>query len=518
MQRTRLIPLAAGGALALSVLGGFTPAQADTTSGYLSGTITDAAAHPIPGAFTEVYWCDGVNDGDEDDPEVADTEGCFGKDYAGRGYTDRNGRYVVEVSNTTIQYETRPGRTGRWLALADGYPYVASGWLTVALSPRTNTTAGNFTLAPDPVPAAPANAALTGVVTDAAGVPIPGADIDAYDSVGRYIDSTSTQSDGRYYFVVGNPADYTSPAAYAEDNVTGSVKLQFSAAGRAFEWSGDTPAKSRATAVPVAAYGSPTASAPTAALTALGSVTGTVALPAAGGNWVGYVSIYDLDGVQVDYTGTDAAGNFSVDVLPGSYYVRAEGSRYAEVSANITTCPACTVPVDYYGFVAGYYGGASSLATAKVLTVGSAASASTGTITLTNALAAVVKPEVKGKLKDGELAKGKKLTVTTGEWNRKSNVTYTYVWKVGSKVLSTTDTLKVSKKVLKKIGKKLSKLTVTVTATDVYGELVDGSSTVKVKKALAADDKGDKGDKGKGGKGGKDGKGGKGKGGKGGKN
>jgi len=500
LKATRLIPLAAAGALALSTLGGWTPAQADTDSGYVIGTVTDTAGRALPGAYVEVYWCDGVDDGNG---EVQDANGCWGTNYGGDASTDRNGQYKLSVSNYTIAYLTRPGRTGSWIAQADGYPYAESAWVPVPVTPRANTTAPTFALAADPVAPAPANAALTGLVTDAAGAPIGGAGVYAYDAAGQSVDYTETGSDGRYYFTVSDPAGIP-PAQYAENNVTGSVRLFAVSSGRQAEWSGDTLAKSRATAVPVAAYGSPAASAPTMALASLGSVTGSVKLPAAGANWGASVTIYDLDGNEVGYSPTDAAGNFSADVAPGTYYVRADGYRYTEVSENDPTCPACTDYAETFGFVAGYYGGGTSLADAKPLKVGSGTSASAGAITLTNALKAVEKPAVKGKLKNGELKKNSKLKVSTGTWNRQSNVTYSYVWKVGSKKLGTKSTLKITKKVQKKIGKKLNKLTVTVTATDVYGELVDGSSKVKVKKALTKGDKDDKGGKGKGkGKGGK---------------
>lgn len=115
------------------------------------------------------------------------------------------------------------------------------------------------------------------------------------------------------------------------------------------------------------------------------------------------------------------------------------------------------------------------------------------TIKLTNVLRPVRNPVVKGKLVRGKLARNTELTIRKGVWNRRSGVTYTYAWKVGKKVLGTRASLQVTKKVQRRMGTKLPRLTVTVTATDRYGDLVSGSKTIKVKKALVRAAKGRKG-------------------------
>ena len=221
-----------------------------------------------------------------------------------------------------------------------------------------------------------------------------------------------------------------------------------------------------------------------------GTITGSVKLPAAGANWSAHVTIYDLDGNPAGYSGTDAAGHFSADVPPGTYYVRADGSTW---KSWVPTGSTTAEPADgtYYDFLAGYYGGkkAVSLATAKKLVIGANATRSVGTITLTNAYHATEKPFITAKK---GIKPGAKLKVGHGTWNHNAATTFTYAWKVGKKTIGHKATLKLTKKVWKKKlknGKKIKKLTVTVTANDKYGYLVSGSSKQKVVKALAKEQK-----------------------------
>lgn len=484
MKALRLAPLVAG-ALAISALGGWAPAHADTSSGYLVGTVTDAAGKPLAGTDAVVFWCDTVDDG-----SPADADGCFDTTVVGAGTTDRNGRYVASVSNNQILQRT--GDAGSWRVRAARPDYTAPATTAaVTLTPRANTAAPPIVLTAGPADAAPANTALTGLVLDAAGAPVVGATVTAVDATGRTVGEAgspvTTGTDGRYYFEVDDPTDpqYTSPGDYAETNVTGSVKLRFTAPGHVPEWYDNTPARSKATPVPVAAYPATTpAQAPTVSLAPRGTISGTVKLPKSATNWEAGVTVYDLDGNAINGSVVDSAGGFSVDLNPGSYYVRADGARFTEISANNPDCASCVNQVDFRDFVAGYYGGGTSLATAKRITVKSGAATSAGTIKLSGTLKAVEKPQVKGKLVKGQLVTGKKVKVTKGTWNRESDIKLSYVWKVGSKTLGKKATLNVTKKVQKKIGKKLGSLTVTVTATDRLGELVDGKVKIKVKKAL----------------------------------
>lgn len=490
MRATRIASLAAAGALAVSLLGSWTPASADSHGAYVVGTVTDAAGRALPGAYVTVYWCDKVDDGGP-----ADAEGCYGgKEDVGYGgnATDRNGRYAALVSNNVIAYRNRAGQSGAWLVQASGYRHISSAFVPVTVNERTNTAAPTIALEPRPdfVPAG--HIALVGRVTDPSGVPIANAVVVAYDAAGRRIDDETTFANGRYDFLAADPLGYvspsgsTGPAAYAAHNVTGAVRLHVEAPGRVAEWSGNTRDRTKAALVPVAAFGAPRpASAPTIVLSAQGSLTGTVKLPRAGRNWAADVTVFDLDGNVATRGHTDATGAFSVDLDPGNYYVRAEGSRYTEVPEIVPDCPTCMLWAESFGFVAGYYGGGTSLATAKAVPVRSGRSVSVDTITLTNVLRPVRKPAVKGKLVRGELVRNKKLTVFRGIWNQRSGVAYTYAWKVGRRTLGTQASLQVTKKVQRRIGRQLSRLTVTVTATDRHGDLVSGSSTVKVKKALA---------------------------------
>ncbi len=477
MKGRKFVPLVAATALALMAPTSGIPAHADSDRAYVTGMVTDQAGRALAGAWVDLTWCDTVNPGGE----TPDANGCFDTDALGWGGTDRAGRYTVSLERESIDSRTAPGRAGRWLLQAGAAAFTVSAVVPVSAATGRNTAAPTLALVPVALTPPTSGVALTGLVTDPAGVPLVGAHVDAYDAAGRYVDATSTRADGRYYFTVDNPADYDSPAAYARHNVVGSVRLAFFRAGHVSEWSGNVRAKSRASAVKVAAYGSAAgAVAPTAALNKLGTVTGTVKLPAAGANWRADVTLYDADGTATDWGTTDANGRFSIDAEPGAYSVRADGYRFTTTSTNDTSCPLCVQDVDRFGFVAGYYGDGSSLATAKTLRVASGANASAGTLTLTNALRPVAKPVVKGTL-----AKGKKLRVSAGTWNRKTDVSVRYTWKVGKVTVGTAPTLKLSKKVFKRVAKKPGKLTVTVTATDNRGELVSGSATIGVKKALA---------------------------------
>ena len=429
------------------------PAQADSDAGYLIGIVTDSAGHPVAGA----------------DVTATSTSGDDAS-----GSTNRNGRYVVTFS----RYDIADGGTWTLSASADGLVDSAPQAVT---GPARGQNLGGPTvaLAPDAYTEDLTDVALTGAVTTPYGLAHSGFAA-AYDAAtGRVIDYATIEPNGHYYFYGSStPSDYS---------VAGrSVKLDFYVDGFVETFYGGGLAKSKSPAVAVPAYGQAPATV-NGAVTAEGTITGAVKLPAAGANWEASVTIYDLDGNPIAGSETDAAGNFSADVAPGTYYVRADGDRFTEYVPTGSTTPDVA---DTFGFVAGYYGKkATSLATASKVVVGANQNRSVGTITLTNALHAIEKPFI--KVKKG-IKKGGKLSVNHGTWNHQSNVVYSYAWKVGKKTVGTKAHLKLTKKVWKKKlknGKKAKKLTVTVTATDRYGKLVNGSSKQKVVKTLAKEQK-----------------------------
>lgn len=89
--------------------------------------------------------------------------------------------------------------------------------------------------------------------------------------------------------------------------------------------------------------------------------------------------------------------------------------------------------------VAQWYGGGTSLATAKTLTV-TAGQVVTGSVVLPTALKPLVKPTITGTPK-----RGKKLTVSSGSWNLMTEVTFSYRWLRGTKVVGKAKTYRVAR-------------------------------------------------------------------------
>lgn len=434
------------------------PAHADSDAGYLIGTVVDNTGHPVPGATVEF---------DRN-----------GSDYT-EARTDRNGRYVASLSRSAIS------GGGTWTATASAGGFDDSADQPVGLPPYGSNGGGpSFTLTPTAFTEDLTGVLLTGAVTTPNGFAHYG-DVEAFDAAtGADIADAYIEPNGHFYFDDSSLAGRTIKLSFGrEDSAYGAYN---DIDGYAGTFLGGGTSKAASPAITVPAAGQPPLVV-NGALTALATITGAVRLPAAGANWEAYATLYDQDGNEVgDGGSTDAAGNFSIDVPPGTYYLRADGDRFTEY-----TPPGSTTPekADTFGFVAGYYGkNATSLATAAKIVVGANQNKSVGTIVLTNALHATEKPFI--KVKKG-LRAGGKLSVDQGIWNHQADLAYSYAWKVGNKTLSTKPSLKINKKVWKKLGngKKAKKLTVTVTATDKYGELVNGSVKQKVVKALAKEQK-----------------------------
>lgn len=433
-------------------------ASADSDAGYLIGTVTDNAGHPVPGADVEI-----------------DRNGSNWVD----AFTDRNGRYVAAFNRSTLT----GGGVFTLNASANGFTTSADQPVTLPAYGQ-NAAGPNVSLVPAPYTEDLTGVLLTGAVTTPNGLAHYG-DVEAFDpATGADIADAYIAPNGHYYFDDPDLAGKAIKLSFGrEDSAFGSYNDVDGYAGT-FYGGGTSKADSPVITVPAA--GQPPLVI-NGSLTALATITGAVKLPAAGTNWEATATIYDQDGNAVGFSGTDAAGNFSADVPPGTYYVRADGDRFTEYTPAGSTTPQ---KADMFGFVAGYYGkGATSLATATKVVVTANSTRSVGTITLTNAYHATTKPFIKAKK---GIKQGAKLSVDNGTWNHQADTSYSYAWKVGSKTISTKSTLKISKKIWKKAlknGSKAKKLTVTVTATDKFGELVDGSVKQKVLKTLAKEQK-----------------------------
>lgn len=463
----------AAGAMAIAGLATLaSPAQADSNYGYVIGTIKDNAGRALPGAEVEILFCQtSGQDG------ILDSNGCDATQYIDNEWTDRNGRYVASVYKNALLRYPSAAKPGHFIAIASQTRYTTSAGVAIAPVVGTNAAGPAFALVPDaavvPPPAGSYN--FTGVVTTSAGAPASGGWAEAYDAAtNEYIDGDTIFPDGRYFLSV--------PPGKA-------VKLDFGRTGSTNVWFGGNQARSTGTTLIAPAPAAPATA--NAVLSPGGTITGTVRLPAAGSTWRAWVTVFDVNGAEISGTDTDATGNFSVDLDPGVYYLRGSGSRFSEKPSPQPDCPACVDTFDNRDFVGGYYykgkkkskkGVATSLFTATPITVSANGTVSVGVLNLTNALANLEKPTVKSKK---GLRKGAKLKVDPGVWNDQARAVFTVTWKVGKTTVGTGLSLKLTKKIWKKVSKKPKKFTVTVVASDKYGDYVDGAAKVKVVKALA---------------------------------
>lgn len=446
MRINKVAALAAATVLgAVAPLAAMPAAHADD-GGYLLGRVVDAAGHGLPNV--EVDFANGTTS-------------------AGSATTDWHGYYRLADSNATITKAT-PVLTGMTGTAASGtWKIPANG--NVA-GPTLKMTPTAYT--------APTTYSLTGTVLASSGAPLSNVQVGIYSATGEYEDTVRTHGDGRYYATGLTAGSYKVEAdVYADGSASPN--------GSTFWYGG---AKSFA-AAPAVAVGTKTSIG--AIAVGIGTITGTITLPpvAAGDWWYAMAYLYDLDGNVVGEGRTDAAGRYSIDSLPGTYYLEAEG----EESSGPDSAP----DQGYFPMISQWWSGGFSMATATPITIGA-----NGTVTANFALGrtilATAAPTVSGKLKAHRT-----LTVSTGTWNHRSDVVYTYVWRRGATVVGTGPAYRLSKtdvkavKLLKKAktkkqlkkAKKLARatqITVTVTASDAYNNLAPGSITVSGPTAKSA--------------------------------
>jgi hypothetical protein len=372
--------------------------------------------------------------------------------------------------------------------------------------------AGGALAAAGPASAAPGDD-ITGTVVNAAGTPLANVTVYAYTTPGdasapQFVDSAFSDVNGVYVF------DDLDPATLAADYPTNpaiNLETEFKLF---FYWSPNftTPADYHSTGYldrglggaktirgsgSVAVPAGTTVTAPTQALPGAGGVLLRVLNPAGTPVTFGQGQLFEADAADpfsaesagfADtfdddnfYPDVDANGDGIIDPPPAdglvyiagvepdsSYVVNASGSDF-----NATT----GVETEYASRLFGG-DGSYSKATPVAVTTGAFTPV---TVQLSNTLTVLEKPRI-----IGNSSFGSKLTADPGTFLGESGLEYTYQWFSGSKLVSTTDTYKVSKK---DKGNKI-KLTVTALGDDFIGTAsadktskVGEKSKVSVKKA-----------------------------------
>lgn len=411
------------------------------------------------------------------------------------GYTDRNGVYRISVS-----------RSNTYTISIDDYPYSAGD--PQAVSPENATgTQGAVTGGPTfTLPAAAQGAPVAPPTTYSAVLTVAGADPKKEDA---YLFNTATGD--REYGQAGDyeydaTTDTTTFHPYANGRfyffgvAAGTYKVEASGPN-GYVYSGnksnlrDAAAVAVGTGTDLGGLTVPNDRAP-------GTVTGHITLPRIAGfdEWSSEVTFYTPEGAELYGSDTDAAGNFSVDLAPGTYLASASGTavqdtNFGAYAAGTDREDGGTTdvnPLASYNTATAWYG-AKTRVDAKKIVVSPNGTVTGVNISLSNSLKPLEKPVIKGNFK-----KGKKLSVTHGVWNKTNDVAFTYAWKAGNKTIGTKAKLKLSKKVWKKQlknGKRAKKLTVVVTAADKgqtqYADassegMFAGSVKLKVAKTIKA--------------------------------
>lgn len=452
MKGRRIIPLVALGAMAAGSTLAVAPAAHADWTGTIIGKVVNADGTPAAHVEVDSTKVSGSNAGPNTDDYYAST--------------DRNGVYRIQVRQNAT-YSVAPtvsGTTPQNVAATAG-SVIAGPTFTL---PATTST-------PMAVPTD-----YSAVISVAGGVPTKDRASAFNTATGDWTDA-SLATDGRFYFTGLTAGNYKieATASNASNDFLGTV------------WSGGKPNQRDATVVGIGDktdLGSLSVPADRQA----GTITGTIAFPRVAGfdEWNSSVTFYSPDGhsffgagIWAGQASTDAAGNFSIDLAPGTYYATAQGFATQvtnfgdQLNGTAATGPGTDVNVlAQYSTATAWYGG-RTMALAKKIVVGPNGTVTGINFSLTNTLQPVEKPMIRGKFKQG-----KRISVTPGTWNQIDDVTFTYLWKEGAKVLGTSPSLKLSKK----IWKKAKRLTVTVTAHDKDGLLFDGAVTLNVAKTIKA--------------------------------
>ncbi|MBO9522640.1 MAG: carboxypeptidase regulatory-like domain-containing protein [Nocardioidaceae bacterium] len=296
------------------------------------------------------------------------------------------GDYRLEFADEVGDYKTEYWNDRVDLATADAITVAANADVTgknAVLTPVDTTT--------------PSGVDLTGVVSGA-GKPLSNVEVSAYRN-GVYKGSATTRRDGRYTF----------------DGLTaGSYKLQFRRlSGPADElpyvvqWYLNTRSSGASTPITV------TPDSPGAdrnvTLQQYGTISGVVTNNANQGIEFPSVDAIDTDLGYVDaqWMPTSTPGAYKLAVPPGSYLLRFTGWDAAATS----------------GYVPEFWDNSSTVAGAKLVTVGSGGARTGINAKLTNQLEPRVAPAISGKPLVGQT-----LTASTGTWNVTANNDYLYQW------------------------------------------------------------------------------------------
>lgn len=372
--------------------------------------------------------------------------------------TDSNS--TLTATDGTYRFTTDPGATeigfidpaGEYLnAWHDGASAVPAATEVTLAWEQTLTANATLTANPAPRPAV----GLTGIVTDTSGKPLRGAMVQIMSDTDGNLSAMSGDN-GRWSIARDVVSAGTYRALFVLLDGTSSPASEP-------VFYGNTQREDRARSFTVGATG--TTDLGTVRLALYGSISGEINLPASFDNeLVPTLSfLYDTDGnlASISQEPGMSSETFSFQgVLPGRYKL------------NVTSASAFIpfLGFGYPSFASAWWGGLTR-ETAKEIVVKPGQKVTGIQINLTDKLVNGAKPKIVGKAKVK-----KKLRATLGTWNQTTDVTFTYAWKRGSKVVGKKATYKVKKK---DAGKKL---TVTVTAKHRLGSLTSGSATSAKKK------------------------------------
>lgn len=256
--------------------------------GTLTGTVTDSATGaPTAGIRVELF------------------QAGTGELLFDNAFTDASGAYrLIGLSGSYKLRFSGNGYLPRWYG---GNTDQASAG-TVTVTPTSSPTGINAALT--------RGGSITGLVTDASGVALPYALVQAYDEGGSWLTSAHTDLSGAYRIT---------------GLATGSYKLRFTTSGYAERWSGG--GSDRAGAATVAVTAPNTTTGTDMVLLRGGTITGRVTDRATGAGipGVAVVLMKASSSAWVASGYTDSSGDYSITGLSnGGYKVRFSNSEYLE--------------------------------------------------------------------------------------------------------------------------------------------------------------------------------------------
>lgn len=345
---------------------------------------------------------------------------------SGCDWTDANGAYLIEGVNTgehVVSFSDPIGEyVGEFWNNVPANNYAGANRVTVA--PGQAVTGIDAALAAK-TNAAPNGVDLSGTVRDELGAIGVGYVVNVYDTpanpdYAKVVASTYSNRAGQYVFTeldrIGGETEFKIEVD-TEENQGPREEGDFL---RRTTWSGNKLAYNTATVV--------TAAPQTLDFTlpVAGGVSGAVTSEAGGLPDFGFAAFRNSDGLDAGSTRTEADGTYDDRTLwAGDYTVRFGGHNHvSEWWKNALPEDALTITVK----------------PGQVTTGISAA--------LTKDVKALVRPEVKG-----DAWVGRTVRLDEGRWNTQADSRITYEWLVGSTVVATGPSLKLTKSLL---GKKVT--------------------------------------------------------------